>query len=493
MSFDQILDRASRSADTRDNPIGDGQLTCRYGDAPALLSQIEAFLAARGIGPETCVAVECPNSLPGALLLMSLLRMGSGFAMAPPPAAANSDLKPIPRFCQHRLTVLPATPAAAPFAPAGFLRIETNPHYNGRAVSRARVYLRTSGSMGASKIVVHSHEKLIGNARGVVRKYGFAAASRAMIPVPIAHMYGFGAEFLPALLTGASIDLQEKTNLLKYLDREKRFQPTIAFVTPSICEMLLKGYKAPRASYRAFVTSGQRIGEELFRAFDPLVGGTLMNQYGSTEMGATAACDPGATLDDRATTIGTPMDGVELRIENASGHASGGALLCRHPYGFEGYLDEEGEWAHRETPDGWYRTGDLAAELPGGSCLKARIAVLGRADASVNRSGYLVLLSDIERIMERLEALGEVAVVAGRGETRHGPRIAAFCVLRPGCAVDGAQLRQRCFDVLPHYAIPDDVRVMESLPMLPSGKVDRQALTGLAGSPGFENSRSSTA
>jgi acyl-coenzyme A synthetase/AMP-(fatty) acid ligase len=448
-----------------DNTIGDGRSTCRYADAPALFERIGGFLAEHGVGPETCVAVECPNTLPGALTLLTLFQSGNSFIVAPP-TVNQDETKPIPNFCQYRLTVLPGI---APAEPAGFLKIETNGRFNGLAISPGKLMLRTSGSMGASKIVVHSHQGMVGNALNVVKKYGLTAECRFAVPVPIAHMYGFGAEFLPAILVGASMDLQEKTNLLKYLDREKNFKPTVAFATPAICEMLRKGYKSPRSNYRVFVTSGQRIGEDLFRAFDPLVSGKLINQYGSTEMGATSACVTTDSLDTRATTIGAPLDGVELRIDE-------GQLYCRHPHGFEGYLDEDGNWLHREAPGGWYRTGDLAVCNESG-----QTAVLGRADASVNRSGYLVLLSDIERVMEKLDAAGEVAVVPGRGETKQGQRIVAFCVLRTGQIHDGAGIRQRCFDVLPHYAIPDEVRVLERLPLLASGKVDRQALSGLAG------------
>jgi acyl-coenzyme A synthetase/AMP-(fatty) acid ligase len=469
MTFDRIFGEVTSSADTRQNILTDGQFTCTYAELPGLLDQVRQQLREAGIAPEACTAVECINSVPGALLLLTLLRDGASFVVTPP--AANSlDLKPTPHFCRSRITVLPA-----PFP--DYLRIEPNPNYNGRPAAPARLYLRTSGSMGASKIVSHTHERLIGNAMNCVRKYGFSPASRAVVPVPIAHMYGFGAEFLPAILSGASIDLQDRTNLLKYLDREKRFQPTIAFVTPAVCDMLRKGFKTPRTTYEVVVTSGQRISEELFRALDPMVGGRLVNQYGSTEMGATAACDPSDPLDRRAVAIGSPMNGVDLRIEampEDPGSAGAGLLYCRHPYGFEGYLDENGDWLSQPDPHTWYRTGDLVTTLPDGS-----ITVLGRADASVNRSGYLVLLSDIERIIENLEAVGEVAVVAGRGETRQGQRIAAFCVARPGAALDGGHIRQRCFDVLPPYAIPDEVRVIEELPKLASGKLDRQSLSAL--------------
>jgi acyl-coenzyme A synthetase/AMP-(fatty) acid ligase len=472
MTFDRIFGEVTSSADTRANILTDGQITCTYGEFPGLLDRVRERMSEAGVSPETSIAVECINSVPGALLLLALLRDGASFVVTPP-AANNVELKPTPHFCRWRITVQPAS-SADPQQAAGCLRIESNPAYNGSPAAPARLYLRTSGSMGASKIVSHTHERLVGNAQNCVRKYGFSPASRAVIPVPIAHMYGFGAEFVPAILSGASIDLQERTNLLKYLDREKRFQPTIAFVTPAVCDMLRKGFKTPRTTYHVMVTSGQRIGEELFRALDPLVGGRLVNQYGSTEMGATAACDPGDPLDRRALAIGGPMHGVELRIDAGPEESGAGLLYCRHPYGFEGYLDESGDWISRAEPDGWYRTGDLVATLADGS-----VAVLGRADASVNRSGYLVLLSDIERIIENLETVGEVAVVAGRGETRQGQRIAAFCVARPGAALDGGHIRQRCFDVLPPYAIPDEVRVIDELPKLASGKLDRQSLAAL--------------
>jgi len=465
MNWRQILDQIATGQDTRGNFITDGKLSVKYEEIAGLLDDISAVLDAHGIVADTCLAVECANSVPAALLLLTLLRGGNSFALVPP--SVSSEIKPTPRFCQSKITV---GAGAASLSAGSFLTIESNPEFNGKPMLGAKLFLRTSGSMGASKIVVHDHSMLMGNADNCVRKYSFSPASRCVIPVPLAHMYGFGAEFLPAILAGASIDLQEKTNVIKYLDREKKFQPTIAFVTPAICEMLVKAYKTPRTCYEVMVTSGQRIGDEIFRAFDPLIGGRLINQYGSTEMGATAACDPGDSLDRRLSTIGKPMRGVELRI---AGTASGD-LFVKHPYGFEGYLDEAGEWLRKAEPDGWYRTGDLARTQSDGS-----IAVLGRSDESVNRSGYLVLLADIERVLEQNGAIGKVVVVAGKAEGKRGERIAAFCVPPPNSPMDSARITAYCFDVLPKYAVPDAVHVAASLPMLPSGKIDKQALVAL--------------
>jgi acyl-coenzyme A synthetase/AMP-(fatty) acid ligase len=428
-----------------ENTLADDVLTLKLREIPAFLDEIDAKIA----GLEGCLALECNNSAPSALLILALMRAERSFILAPP---TENDLKPVPHFCSHRIIANP-------------LQIEPNPSYNGKPATKNKLYLRTSGSMGASKIVVHSHEGMLGNARNCVEKYGFTPESRVSIPVPLAHMYGFGAEFLPAILAGSSIDIQDKTNVLRYLDHERRFQPDIVFATPSLCEMLMTGFRKPRTRYKAFVTSGQRISEELFRNFDRMVGGKLINQYGSTEMGATAACDFTDSVDKRATEIGRPMTGVELRLED-------GNLYCKHPFGYEGYLDEDGEWISQAGD--WYRTGDIAVKTPGGS-----MAVTGRADSSVNRSGYLVNLSDIERIVERLDGVGEVAVVAGSKETERGQSIAAFCVLRSGFVLDGTEVRKRCSGLLAPYAIPDEVRIVGQLPLLASGKLNRRALEAL--------------
>jgi len=472
-SIASLIEQNAGSRGKSENILADDVYTFRLGELPPLLDEIDAVLLQSGAGAGACPAMECNNSVPSALLTLALMRAGRSFMLFPPSVA--EDIKPVPRFCSHRIVI--SSPQAVAVPAANCFGIAANPFYNGKPAATEKLYVRTSGSMGVSKIVVHSHARLLGNARNVVGKYGFTAESRVSIPVPLAHMYGFGAEFLPAVIAGASIDLQDKTNVVRYLDHERRFRPDIVFVTPSLCEMLLTAFRKPRTQYQAFVTSGQRIGEELFRTFDRTVGGRLINQYGSTEMGATAACDFGDAPEKRAAEIGRPMDGVELRLEprgDATNTDVSGDLYCRHPWGFEGYLDEDGEWIAKAAADGWYRTGDIAVKTPGGSMI-----VTSRADASVNRSGYLVMLSDIERIVERLDGVGEVAVVAGKKETERGQSIAAFCVLRSGAVLDGTQVRRRCADLMPPYAIPDEVRIVTELPLLASGKLNRRALESL--------------
>jgi len=450
-----------------DNELTDGLFSCLYTQLPTLLNSLENYLDKQGIKPDDCVAVECNNSLPSALLLILLLKRQQGFMLLPPSENKEqiSTLKPIPQFCQYRLVIKSVKKTDAPQAlenPALFLNIESC-NASSQIKTRGKLFLRTSGSMGAAKIVVHSHEHVLGSAKNVISKYHFTSEDRFAIPVPIFHLYGFGAEFLPAVLLGASLDLQENTNLLKYLDRERRFNPTVAFVTPNLCEMILRGRKTPRP-YKTIVVSGQRISEELFLAFDDLCGHTLINQYGSSEMGPIAACSVTDSQAVRVKTIGQPMNCVELRIEKD------GNLYCQHPFRFLGYMDETGNWL--SASQDWQRTGDMA------TCnSQGEMTVTGRADNSLNRSGYLILLADVERMMEQLDYLAQVAVIATKAQDIQGQKLRAFCVLKSASqAVDIEKIRQDCQTILPKYAVPDEIVILDKFPLLPSGKTDQQAL-----------------
>ncbi len=482
MFFSDILDRIAANPALSDHYLTDGQITCQYPDIPRLLDILNQYLSNLNVSASDCIALECNTSVPGALSLLLMLQRQQGFVLLPPSEKGEetSQLKPIPHFCTRRIRVLPvAREHLAHWRddPSLYLAVEDCVPRNNETLlpveeTRGRLFLRTSGSMGAAKLVVHSHEGLLNNADNVRRKYGFTADDRATIPVPIFHMYGMGAEFLPAVLAGASIDLQQNTNLLKYLDRERRFKPTIAFVTPNLVEMLLQG-KRTSTTYKIMVVSGQRFRDDLFRAFDPLCGGRLVNQYGSSEMGAIAACNPDDSFDLRLSTIGTPMPGVELRMETRNSEIA--ELYCRHPYGYLGYMNEDGIWINQANE--WHRTGDIGRRLGNGF-----IEVLGRADDSLNRSGYLILLADIERLVGTIPGIAAVTVLATQQLERiQGQQIVAFCQPEPGISLDIEWIRRAILQIMPRHAVPDQIHLLDSLPLLPSGKIDRQTLLALTG------------
>lgn len=441
--------------------ITDGTHTCSYADLPAAFDAIEAHFAKIGIAKTEAVVLESENSVASALTLLCLLERDYSVLLVP----RRADLTEMPRFCRWRILT------GETLDPRQFLAISENPAWNGAQAGEATVYLKTSGSTGEPKMAVHPHAKLAANAQNCIERLELSSADRVVLPVPIGHMFGLGAGFLPAVGAGASVDLQKGANLLRYLQREKAFDPNVVFLTPVFVEMLLKGRKKMRP-YRLSVSAGDRFRGDAFERYDARFG-TLVNLYGSTEMGAIAASSPHDPLEQRAATAGKPMRGVEMRVDDAEDGL--GMLWCKHPAGLVGYVDMDGEPTGQdlEKQEGWFCTSDLGRINP-----DDRLFVKGRASHSVNRNGLLVYFADVENAFESLDIV-DTAIVVSKGESVRGQNLTAYCVLTARNGVGADDLRSAAFDLLPRRAVPDDVKIMRTLPLLPNGKVDRQKLVAL--------------
>lgn len=481
-----ILSQVINSTNCQNNLITDGKLICSYLEILGIFEKLEKVFAERKINQKDCLVLETENSVPSALVLLFLLEKGYSFLLLPKPEKSQPF---IPKFCRYRITTESLTEKGKAVDLIDYrqvLQVAENEEWNGGiANSKEKLYMRTSGSTGKPKMVVHSHEKLLGNVLNCVERLQLNSEDKIAIPVPIFHMYGLGAGFLPGVAAGASIDLQKGANLLRYLQREKEFDPNVAFMTPIFCEILLKGRKSPRA-YRMTVAAGDRVREDTFSKYEFKMG-PLVKLYGSTEMGAIAAASPEDSSEMRAKTIGKPMSGAQMRLEtenvSVEGMSDAGLLWCRYQYGFEGYVDENGSPTGDSVGDGdgWFCTKDLGRIWSGdvnSATLGDRLEVLGRGDHSINRDGLLVFFSDVEKAMEKIEGIDSVVVVS-QGESQRGKGLVAYCVIARGVKLGDEEIRAACFDILPRRAVPDRFSVVSSLPMLPNGKVDRQNLASL--------------
>lgn len=467
-----LIERSALARSSEAAFLTDGENRCEYRDLSRSLDAIRSQLDARGVDPAEVVALECSSTVPAALALLCLLEGGYRCVLWPQTRLSEA----LPGFCRHRLRARANPEDSGPalgFAPG--IVVEENAQWNGaRADARdetGRVYLLTSGSTGQPRLAVHDSGRLIDNAAGCVDRFELCTNDRVAIPVPIFHMYGLGAALLPALLAGASIDLQRDAHVLRFLAREHDFLPTVAFLTPSFCESLLATRKSPRA-YRATVSAGDCLPEDVLSRYEERYG-PLLNLYGCTELGAIAACAPSDALAVRMKSVGRLMPAVTL----CPGTAVNGAdsetreLRFRHEFGFRGYADEAGEPRLPDSAgDGGFATHDLGALTEGGY-----LRVRGRADHHVNRDGRLVALTEVEAALERIEGIARAAVVSS-GRSRRGAALIAVCVPAAAGISSGRHLRRACLDVLPRHAIPDEFLLVSELPVLPSGKLDRIAI-----------------
>jgi acyl-coenzyme A synthetase/AMP-(fatty) acid ligase len=450
----------------RSGGLSDAHVQVAGSTALAALTVIDAVLRERRLPPEIPVHLECANTVPGALVLLALIARGTTLVLVPPGSSSAC-----PGFVGAQLRLRGDSHAAPdPLDPERCLEVTIvdapRPLPEASPLRQGHILLRTSGSLGAPKLVAHSHAGLLANASNTVDRLALRTDDRVLVPVPLAHMYGLGAGLLPALFAGASVDILDAANLLRYLERERKRRPTVAFLTPNLCATLLRP-RAAAEQYRHVVVAGDKLSPETFAAAEAIYH-RVVNLYGSTEMGVIAAAD--ARTPHGPTTVGRSLPGVALRVRPTLDGSSTGELLCAHPHGFVGYVDDSGAPLPRPEDDGWYATRDLADLAPSGE-----LEVLGRCDHAVKRDGRLVMLADVERALERLPGVERAAAVVV-GETLRGRGIVVYCTLHAAHPLDPADLRQTCRAILPAYAVPDELRVLAALPLLPGGKLDRHAL-----------------
>lgn len=464
-SFASLFERLTQS----DNSISSLDMDVPYKEFALYFESIEAYLSENDISKDDVVSLECQNSLSALLVLFCLLNRGQHLLLLPAQGDPfkSADFQPdIPKFCKGAISVSGST-----FTPSDItdlIHIYPNESFDPVALDKLNLnggrllLLRTSGSMGDAKIVRFNQAKLLGNASNCVTRFGLKSDSRITIAVPVYHQYGLGAGLIPSLLVGASVNIQEKTNILKFMAHNRSFEPNIVYLNPTLIAMLLNSRKSDQY-YTRTVTASASLPTKLYQDYRDRFG-PLINLYGSTEMGAAATTLLGQGGNTPSQLM--PMPSVKMLIDEDSQ-----ALRCQHPYGFDGYMNAQGDTLPIITNP--YNTGDVAKALD-----EHRIEILGRQDDSTNRSGHLVHFTDIQNALLQTEQVEAAVVLCSQQEVVHGNKLVAFCTPKKtkGDDISSQSIREACFEQLPRYAVPDEIILQDRLPLAPSGKVNRRRL-----------------
>ena len=212
-------------------------------------------------------------------------------------------------------------------------------------------------------------------------------------------------------------------------------------------------------------------------------GRRLLNTYGPTETTVTSTW---AELQEGdPITIGSPLPGYVSWIVDESlmpvAHGQSGELVIGGPGVGAGYVNRPDLTAEKFTftpfngpngvPERIYRSGDLCR-----LDAKNRIEFLGRIDTQVKIRGYRVELGEIEAVLADDLAVSQAVVHLFSDEAK-GDLLVAFLCPRKGHEIDLEHVRALAHERLPAYMRPEAYQILEVLPTLVSGKVDRKALT----------------
>ena len=291
------------------------------------------------------------------------------------------------------------------------------------------------------------------------------------------------AELFPPLVAGGTVVLADNVLALSTLT-EREAVRMVSTVPSAMAALLHQGPLPPT------VTTVVLAGEPLRRAvadavFDAVFedgaeGLRLFDLYGPTEdtvyaTGAEVMREPGEP------TIGRPLaPGRSHAVDRRGRLAALGAeaeLWLGGPGLARGYHRRPGLTAERFVPDPWgeepgarlYRTGDRVRHRVDGE-----LDHLGRLDHQVKVRGFRVELGEIENALEQQPGVAQAVVLALGSAGSDGRRLVAHVA---GADLDPGTLRRALETRLPAHLVPSALRVVESLPVLPNGKVDRKGLS----------------
>lgn len=172
--------------------------------------------------------------------------------------------------------------------------------------------------------------------------------------------------------------------------------------------------------------------------------------------------------------VGLPLEGCRLRIEDARGNpvpaGTLGELEVTAPFSSSGYWnDPDGTAA--VWSEGWYATGDIGVLDAAG-----RLTLLGRIKDVINRSGHKILPAEVENVISRHPDVIECAVVAAP-DNEYGEVPWAFVQMRRGCELDAGSLVATLEDAgLASYKIPTRFIAVPEFPRISDNKVDKKSL-----------------
>ncbi len=313
------------------------------------------------------------------------------------------------------------------------------------------IVIRTSGSTGKPKDVVLSHRAVLASAHASLGRLGGPGGWLQAMPVT-------GVGGLQVLVRSAVAGL-EPTYAEEYASLAAAIaavpgQRRYASLVPTQAHRLVEsGEAGVLADLDAVLIGGAAVPADLLDALRS-AGVRVVRTYGMSE-----TCG-GCVYD------GVPLDGVRMRIDDS------GQVQLAGPMLFDGYADAEA--TAQVLRDGWFATADLGEIDADG-----RLRVTGRIDDVVISGGVNVPLPAVTAALRTYEGVRD-AVAIGVPDEEWGSRVVAFLVPDDAVCLDGLRLDQLRDGVeeagLPRAWAPREVVLVDALPLLPGGKVDRAAL-----------------
>lgn len=485
LPFESLAARLTQQA--RESPrraaiVSDaGKLT--FAELELRSNQLAHLLVGKGAGPEVVIGLRIERSIEMLVAMVAIVKSGSAFLPIDPtyPAERQSYLS---EDAKVKLIVTRETlldPALA--------RMPVDPPARSIHPDMMAYVIYTSGSTGLPKGAIVTQR----NAANLYRWYASRYAIEEGRRVLVISSYSFDLtlkNLLTPLLYGGTVVLAMPglVDGRALYDLAERHRVELVNCTPSQFYPMIEECGGTPPGLEFAILGGEPIRNSVL----PPMGAnnascTYVNSYGPTEC-ADVAIDgaverPGAS--DYEIELGQPIDGMQafvlnLQMQPVASEEVGELYLAGLGIG-RGYLNRPGLTAERYLPNPsqpgqrLYRTGDLARYGEGRA-----LHFAGRRDHQVKVRGHRIELEEIEAALERMDGVDRAVVVSD------GTGLGAY--YQASVEIEPELIAHHLSEILPEFMVPTAIVHCASLPLTPSGKLDRAALTmpvvGRATGPG---------
>lgn len=336
--------------------------------------------------------------------------------------------------------------------------------------------LYTSGTTGAPKAAMLTHENLASAAAAAADMRDLRAEDVCFLALPLSHIFGI-VTLLAVTLSQGAMRLEARFSaerLYEALQEDVTFLPAVPQMHAHLFHFARSQGKPryTRGLLRYVSSGGAPLDPAWKREAEAFYGVALQNGYGMTEAAA-GVCATKNALGDPDISVGKPMGQCRFRLDleaTGANPAEGiGEVLVAGPQVMKGYFRDPEQSAQAFTTDGFFRTGDLGRYDDEG-----RLYIVGRSKELIIRSGFNVYPVEVEAILTDHPGV-IIAAVVGRA-VEGNEEVLAFVKVSADSALTEAELKDYVASRLAPYKRPSRIVLAPDLPAAPTGKILKSKL-----------------
>jgi len=341
-----------------------------------------------------------------------------------------------------------------------------------RAPDDIAVIVYTSGTTGLPKGAMISHENLISNAQTLKTAWDWTPTDVMLHTLPIFHVHGLFVGLHLPILAGCPMIFQSGFNaagVLKAMARTTVFMGVPTYYTRLLSEGINQNHCA---GMRLFISGSAPLLTQTFNDWEDATGTVILERYGMSETGMNTANPLNGTR--KPGTVGPPLPGVQCLVVNDADEplpaGDTGQLWVRGPNVFQGYWQNAEKTKESFTPNGYFKTGDLALIDDDGY-----ISIVGRSKDLIITGGLNVYPKEIELVLDAIDGVLESAVI-GLPHKDFGEAVCAVIVAQPGADLTPDLIYSQVKSRLANFKTPKQIFFLQSLPRNTMGKVQKNQL-----------------